>query len=288
MIPHVLLAIPYPAIDPVAIRIGPISIYWYALAYLTGLLVGWRYIFWLNRQPPMVMSREAVDDLLLWIILGVVLGGRIGYVLFYKPAFYFENPLQIFLLQRGGMSFHGGLLGVGIATAWFARRRAIRFLTLADLVATAAPIGLFLGRLANFVNGELYGRVTDVPWAMVFPGGGPLPRHPSQLYEATLEGLVAFILLFLLVRLTRIREWPGALSGVFLVWYALARIFVELFRQPDAYFPNHGFFLGGVTMGQILSLPVLAFGLWLIWRAFEGTRFTGRDETEGETAKPVR
>jgi phosphatidylglycerol:prolipoprotein diacylglycerol transferase len=189
-----------------------------------------------------------------------VLGGRLGYVLFYKPGFYLANPQEILMVWQGGMSFHGGLLGVAVAEIAFARRRGIPLLALTDIVAAAAPIGLFLGRIANFVNGELFGRPSELPWAMVFPHGGPLARHPSQLYEAGLEGILLFLALYVLVRL-RALERSGALTGAFLIGYAVARILAELFREPDTHL---GFLAGGVTMGQLLSLPLLLAGLALV------------------------
>ena len=251
----------FPAIDPVLITIGPFAIRWYALAYIGGLLIAWRYCRWLAVRPPQSVSADAFDDFLLWATLGILLGGRLGYVLFYKPGFYLANPQEILFIWRGGMSFHGGLLGMIAAEVMFARRRGLPVLALADIVAAAAPIGLFLGRIANFINGELFGRATDVPWAMVFPRGGPAPRHPSQLYEAALEGLVLFLILLAVDRLTGARARHGFLIGVFLTGYGAFRSFVEFFREPDAHL---GFLVAGATMGQILSLPLLALGLYFI------------------------
>ena len=262
MIPAVL---PYPEIDPILFQIGPLAIRWYALAYLSGLLLGWRYVHLLNRRPPQVMQPAQIDDLLLWITLGVVLGGRFGYVLFYNFGFYLEHPLRAFEIWQGGMSFHGGLLGVVAAMALFAWRQKVALLPMADLLACATPIGLFFGRLANFINGELYGRPTHVPWAMVFPNDpDQLPRHPSQLYEAALEGLVLFLLLFWLARYRDIRTKPGMATGIFLIGYAISRMLVELVRQPDA---QLGLLAGGSTMGQQLSIPMVLFGAYLVWRA---------------------
>jgi phosphatidylglycerol:prolipoprotein diacylglycerol transferase len=257
-------AIAFPNIDPVLIEFGPLAIRWYGLAYVAGLIAGWRYVRRLVGGPPSVTPARDVDDFLVWATLGVVLGGRLGYVLFYQPAYYLSNPLAIFQVWAGGMSFHGGLLGVLVAMLIFVRRRNIPLLAFGDAIACAAPIGLFFGRLANFVNGELFGRESDVPWAMVFPNGGPLPRHPSQLYEALTEGVVLFIILLLLWRQEAVRRRPGILIGVFLIGYAIARTVAELFRQPDAHI---GFLLGGSTMGQWLSAPMLVFGLYLILRA---------------------
>jgi phosphatidylglycerol:prolipoprotein diacylglycerol transferase len=260
-----MLTIPYPAIDPVLIEIGPFAIRWYALAYIAGLLIGWRYCVGLARRPPPVLDPAALDDFLVWVTLGVVLGGRIGYVLFYNLDYYLQHPVEALKIWTGGMSFHGGAVGVVVALFLFTRLRKIDFLRLGDMLVCAVPIGLFLGRLANFVNGELYGRPTDVPWAMVFPTDLlQLPRHPSQLYEAALEGVLLFLILFVLQRFTRARERRGYLSGVFLVGYAVARIAAEFFREPDR---QLGYLLGVVTMGQLLSIPVFVFGVWLIRRS---------------------
>ena len=260
-----MLTIPYPFIDPIALSLGPFVVRWYALAYIAGLVIGWRYCLWIVSQPPRVARREDVDDFLVWATLGVILGGRTGYVLFYRPEFYFANPSEILKLWHGGMSFHGGALGVLVAIWLFVQQRKLKFLAFADIIAPAVPIGLFFGRIANFINDELWGRVTDVPWAMVFPSDpAHLPRHPSQLYEATLEGLVLFAILFFVMRRTDARQRPGTLAGTFLIGYAVARIIGECFRQPDA---NLGFIVWGVTMGQILSVPVLLVGVWLLWRA---------------------
>ena len=260
-----LLVIAYPDINPIAIRIGPLGIRWYALAYMAGLLAGWRLMVRQIRLPDSVeMTKTQVDDFLVWAIVGVILGGRLGYVIFYNPAQYLQNPLEIPQIWLGGMSFHGGLAGVAIATIWFARRNNIRFLPLVDAAASVAPVGILFGRLANFVNGELWGRTTDAAWAMAFPSGGPLPRHPSQLYEAALEGLVLLILVQWLYRTEAVRRQSGMVVGAFLVGYAAARLFVELFREPDAHI---GFLIAGSTLGQWLSLPVAVLGIVLIARA---------------------
>lgn len=263
----ITFTIAFPAIDPVAMQFGPIVIRWYALAYIAGIALGWRYALYLVGRPPRFMERLAMDDFVVWATLGVILGGRLGYVLFYKPGYYLYHPLEALYLWHGGMSFHGGLIGVLLAIGLFAYRRKLPPLALGDVVAAATPIGLFFGRLANFINGELYGRVSDVPWAMVFPTGGPWPRHPSQLYEAALEGIVLFLALFLLARGDAVRRYPGRLGGFFLAGYAAARMSGELFREPDAHL---GFIFGPVTMGQILSLPMLAVGAYLVissaWR----------------------
>ena len=212
-------------------------------------------------MAPRAIGRVQSDDLLVYVTLGVVFGGRLGYVLFYQPAYYLAHPAEVPAVWQGGMAFHGGLIGVVLAIALFARRHGLSALALGDRVAVVAPIGLFFGRIANFVNGELFGRVGDVPWAMVFPRGGPLLRHPSQLYEAALEGLLLFIVLGVLVRIPAVRARPGLLGGVFSAGYALSRSFVEFFREPDAHL---GFILPGFSMGQLLSMPLLLFGAGLI------------------------
>jgi len=264
----ITLAIPFPMIDPVLVEIGPLAIRWYALAYMAGILLGWRYVLRLAAEQPGGADGAAIDDLVAWMVLGVILGGRLGYVLFYKPSFYLADPLEVLFVWHGGMSFHGGLAGVVITLVLFARRRGLALFALADVIACAAPIGLFFGRIANFINGELWGRVTDVPWAVVFLHGGPDPRHPSQIYEALLEGAALFLVLFTLWRLTGLRRRHGVLAGVFFCGYGVARITVEFFREPDAFL---GFLLGGATMGQLLSLPVIAFGLWLMLRRAPGS-----------------
>lgn len=256
-----MLTLTYPVIDPVLLEIGPFAIRWYALSYIAGILLAWRYMAWLTKRSPIGITRADVDDFVVWATLGVILGGRLGYVLFYKAGYYIHHPLEAFAVWQGGMSFHGGLLGVVFALWLFARKRGYPWIGVADLVACAAPIGLFLGRLANFVNGELYGRVTDSPLGMVFPGAGPLPRHPSQLYEAFLEGLVLFAILLFLALRPGCFDRRGLLGGVFLIGYGLSRSFVELFRQPDAHL---GFLLAGTTMGQWLSLPLILVGVWLV------------------------
>jgi phosphatidylglycerol---prolipoprotein diacylglyceryl transferase len=262
-------AIAFPSIDPVLIEIGPVAIRWYALAYICGLILGWQYVKWLVRRPGWRLEPVDVDDLLLYVTLGVVLGGRIGYVLFYRPGFYLWHPLDALAVWEGGMSFHGGVLGVIAAMLLFAWRRNRPALEISDAVCAAVPIGLFLGRIANFVNGELFGRTTDVPWGVIFPHGGPEPRHPSQLYEAALEGLLLFAVLAWLAWQPRRPEQEGRIAGAFLVGYGLARSFAELFREPDAHL---GYLVGGMTMGQILCLPMIAGGLFLLARSRVGAR----------------
>jgi phosphatidylglycerol:prolipoprotein diacylglycerol transferase len=258
----------FPQIDPVLVRLGPFAIRWYALAYIGGLLAGMWLVRRLVQRTPAVALPDQVSDFLTWATLGVVIGGRLGYVLFYQPGRFLTHPLQILEVWSGGMSFHGGFLGVTVAIVWFCRYNRIPVLGFADRIAVAAPIGLFLGRIANFINGELWGRPAPMwlPWAMIFPGeaAGPIPRHPSQLYQATLEGIVLFVVMLVLARSARLRARFGALTGAFLCGYAIARSLGELFRQPD---PFLGFLFGGVTMGQVLSAPMFLVGLVLIWRA---------------------
>jgi phosphatidylglycerol:prolipoprotein diacylglycerol transferase len=260
-----IFVLPFPAIDPTLIAIGPFAIRWYALAYIAGILLGWLYAraiirnesLWDGRAP---LTQTDFDDFVLWVTVGVILGGRLGYVLFYNPGYFAEHPLEAFKVWIGGMSFHGGFLGVVAAVILFARARGIPVLSLGDIACAVGPIGLFLGRIANFINGELWGRPTDVPWAMVFPGAGPLPRHPSQLYEAALEGLVLLAVLALLVRGGALRR-PGLTVGVFALGYGIARSLAELFREPD---PQLGFLWGGLTMGMLLSLPMIVAGFGFI------------------------
>ncbi len=260
---NLLTALTFPEIDPIIFSIGPFAVRWYALAYIAGLVIGWRLMVKFANHPQSKISPEQVDDFLVWATLGVILGGRLGYVLFYKPDFYLHNPIEILKVWHGGMSFHGGFIGVVSAAFLFSKKHKLPTFELADMLAIAAPIGLFFGRIANFINGELYGRISDVPWAVIFPNGGPAPRHPSQIYEALLEGLLLFVIMILL-RQTKIGQKPGFLTGVFFIGYALARGFVELFRQPDDYL---GFLIGGATMGQLLSIPMIVIGAYLMLRA---------------------
>jgi phosphatidylglycerol:prolipoprotein diacylglycerol transferase len=268
------LLIAFPAIEPEIFRIGPFALRWYALAYIAGIVIGWRLALRVVQMPPRFMTRAAIDDFVAWVTLGVILGGRLGYVVFYKPGHYLGQPLEVFALWHGGMSFHGGMLGVIAATLLFAWKRGIDLLALGDVVALMAPIGLFFGRLANFINGELFGRVTDVSWAMIFPTDPlRLPRHPSQLYEAALEGLVLFAILAWLAWRTPARTRPGTIGGAFLIGYGLARIVCEFFREPDAHL---GFLYAGATMGQLLCIPMLLAGIALIVHARRRPRLTDR------------
>lgn len=261
----------FPNIDPIIFSIGPFAVHWYGLGYVIGIMFAWWYgkkllrnhRLWANNQSP--MQPEALDDFVVWAALGVVLGGRLGYVLFYNPAYYFSNPLVIPAVWDGGMSFHGGILGTTIAMIWFARSRGIKVWSMFDVVAAGVPVGLGVVRVANFINDELWGRVSDVSWAVRFPNGGGLPRHPSQLYEAFLEGLVLFFVLFLLVWVGKKLKAPGFIAGTFVLGYGLSRIVVEFFREPDA---QLGYLFGGwLTMGMILSLPMVLIGLWAMLRA---------------------
>ncbi len=253
----------FPDISPVAFAIGPLTVRWYALAYVVGILIAQRYISWLDdkKNTPPILDKKAREDLVLYGVLGIILGGRIGYVLFYNLAFYIHNPLQIFHIWQGGMSFHGGFSGILVAFYFFTRRFKLKWLQLMDLLAVATPVGLFFGRLANFVNGELFGRATQVPWGMVFPNGGPLPRHPSQLYEAGLEGLLLGTILWFLATRTPTLRYRGIIGGVFVGGYGLARFTVEFFREPDA---QLGTVFLGLSMGQLLCIPMLIFGGWLV------------------------
>jgi phosphatidylglycerol:prolipoprotein diacylglycerol transferase len=256
--------------DPIAISIGPIAIRWYALAYIGGIVLGWIYARSLVKKErlwggPAPISLPQLDDFILWVTVGIIVGGRSGYVLFYNPAFFAQHPAEIFELWKGGMSFHGGFLGCVAAVMWFARRNNTSILSLGDITTAVGPIGLFLGRLANFINSELWGRTTDVSWGVVFPNGGPLPRHPSQLYEAALEGILLFTILAIMIRMGALKR-PGLILGSFILIYALARITGEMFREPD---PQLGFLWGGLTMGMLLSVPMIIAGLVLIvlaWR----------------------
>jgi len=261
----VLPVIPFPRIDPVLIHIGPLAVRWYALAYIVGIIAGGFYAraiitaqrLWGGAAPLTVVD---FDDFVIWVTLGIILGGRAGYVLFYNLPHFAAHPVEIVELWKGGMSFHGGFIGCVVAVVLFAWRRGVSALSLGDVTTAVAPIGLFLGRIANFINGELWGRPTDVAWAMIFPNGGPIPRHPSQLYEAGLEGLVLFAVLAALVRFGALRR-PGLVTGAFALGYGDARILCELFREPDA---QLGFLWGGLTMGMLLCIPLILAGFALI------------------------
>lgn len=273
----------YPAIDPVALRMGPLAVRWYGLAYLACFLFAWWLLTRYNRRWRLGLSPDDEAFVMLAAVFGVILGGRLGYVAFYGAGVYWSEPLRILELWDGGMSFHGGLAGILLAGVFVSRRLRVPYLTLCDIGAIAAPLGFGLGRLANFVNDELWGRVSGVPWAMVFPNGGPLPRHPSQLYEALLEGGVLLAAMLVLSRRDRPR---GELTGWVLTLYAIFRIFVEFFREPDV---QIGFLTGGVTMGQLLSLPVLAGGVWLLVRARKraGQKVYGEESPDAGGVPPA-
>jgi phosphatidylglycerol:prolipoprotein diacylglycerol transferase len=266
------LTIAFPVFDPIALSIGPIAIRWYALAYIGGIVLGWLYARALVKNQrlwggPAPITLVQLDDFILWVTIGIIVGGRTGYVLFYNFAFFVQHPAEILELWKGGMSFHGGFLGCVAAVILFCRRNNLPILSLGDITTGVGPIGLFLGRLANFINSELWGRPADssVPWAMVFPNGGPLPRHPSQLYEAGLEGILLFTVLAVMIRMGALKR-PGLILGSFIAIYAIARIVSEFFREPD---PQLGFLWGGLTMGMLLSVPMIIAGAILIvmaWR----------------------
>jgi phosphatidylglycerol:prolipoprotein diacylglycerol transferase len=261
------LLIEFPVFNPIAVQIGPIAIRWYALAYIVGIVAGWIYAralvknqrLWAGEVP---ITLPQLDDFILWVTIGIIVGGRTGYVLFYNLAFFIQHPAEIFELWKGGMSFHGGFLGCVAAVMVFARRNNISILSLGDITTAVAPIGLLLGRLANFINSELWGRPADpsLPWAIVFPNGGPEPRHPSQLYEAGLEGILLFIVLAVMIRMGALKR-PGLILGSFIALYGVARITGELFREPD---PQLGFLWGGLTMGMLLSVPMIIVGIIII------------------------
>jgi phosphatidylglycerol:prolipoprotein diacylglycerol transferase len=268
----VLPVIPYPSINPVMFAVGPIAVRWYALAYIVGIIGGWVYaraIIANERRwgGPAPLTVHDFDDFVVWITLGVILGGRLGYVLFYNLPHFSEHPAEILQLWRGGMSFHGGVFGCIVAIMLFAWMRTISALSLADVSAAVAPIGLFLGRIANFINGELWGRPTDLPWAMIFPLGGPVPRHPSQLYEAALEGIALFILLAIMVRAGALKR-PGLVTAAFAIGYSVARVTCEMFREPDV---QLGFLWGGLTMGMLLCIPLVLAGLAVLFVALRRT-----------------
>ena len=263
----------FPDFDPVALQIGPLAIRWYALSYIAGILLAWRYCIWYAKQPPVHVSRNQLDDLMFWATMGIILGGRLGQVLLWQPGYYLAHPLEILKIWEGGMAFHGGFLGVVLAIYLYARNQKLSLWWVADVIAPSTPIGLFLGRVANFINGELWGRPGDVPWAMVFPNAGPLPRHPSQLYEAALEGLLLFVVLAIAVRMGALKR-PGLVVGLFAIVYAMARSFCEFFREPD---PQLGFLWGGLTMGMLLSVPLIAAGIgFVLWALTRPVRDSAR------------
>jgi phosphatidylglycerol:prolipoprotein diacylglycerol transferase len=259
-------AIPYPNIDPVLVALGPIQLRWYGLMYLIGLTAAYFLIQHKVARKGLPIRKDQIYDMVVYAAFGVFLGGRIGYTLFYNFSYYSQNPLKLLAVWEGGMSFHGGLLGTIIALIWFSRRQGISAYTIADLAACVTPIGLGFGRIGNFINGELFGRSTDVAWCMIFPAGGPACRHPSQLYEATLEGLVLFTALWWIDRRP---TPPGTVFWSFITGYGISRLIVELFREPDQHL---GFILGPITMGQILSVPMVLLGAVMLIRGYAGAR----------------
>lgn len=267
----------FPQIDPVIVHIGPLAIRWYGLMYLLGFGAAYLLIRHLVRLRKVPLPIDKVSDLLFYCIIGVILGGRLGYVLFYNLGWYLQHPLEILSIWQGGMSFHGGLLGVVIAVVTFCLRRNLSILQIGDVMTTASPIGLGLGRIGNFINAELWGRVTDQPWGVIFPGAGPYPRHPSQLYEAVLEGPVLFLILYILHRR---KAAVGIPFFGFFLGYGCFRFFVEFFRQPDA---QLGFLWGGATMGQLLSVPMILFGLVGLIVIRKKARDVGRGTRDGKT-----
>ena len=251
----------YPEISPIALSLGPIDIRWYSLAYLTGILAAWFLLLRNNDKNKLGYNRQQIEDLAFYVTLGIIIGGRLGYAVFYGGAEMWLKPWRLLELWKGGMSFHGGIAGV-IGAVWlFARKYQFKFLAITDLVVLYTPIGMFLGRIANFINDELWGRETDVPWAVRFPNGGYVPRHPSQLYEAFFEGIIIFIVLNLMWRSPKVRKRSGIVSAMFVLLYGVFRILMEQFRQPDV---QLGFFFGGITMGQMLSVPLIAAGAWVL------------------------
>lgn len=258
------LLLTFPTIDPVIFQIGPIALRWYSLAYMIGIVGGWWYLGVLDRCTSPFFTTEQRDDVILWAIAGVILGGRFGYVLFYNFGYFVQNPMEIVQVWQGGMSFHGGVIGVTLAFWLYARRNAMHWVPLMDRIACVTPIGLFFGRIANFINGELYGRTTDAYFGMVFPSGGALPRHPSQLYEAALEGLVVGLILWFMATQRHALGFAGRCSGIFLSGYGISRFMVEYVREPDAHL---GFIFASFSMGQLLCIPMIACGVWLIIRS---------------------
>lgn len=289
------LVLPFPDIDPEILRIGPVALRWYSLAYIAGIALAWFYVrrlmdhapLWQgykNNKPP--FEKDLLEDFVFWAAIGVILGGRVGYIFFYgipyQPEIYLDHPLEILKVWNGGMSFHGGFAGVVVATILFCRKRGIDMFVMGDLLAGAAPIGLFFGRMANFINGELWGRVSDAPWAMVFPYSGPLPRHPSQLYEAFLEGILLFLVIAILTYRFKALSKSGFLTGIFFTGYGAARIFVEFFRDSDTrpFGPDHW-----LTQGMLLSLVMVLIGGWFFHRAFRSEKIASRQGPNRDKTK---
>lgn len=259
-----MFVIPYLALDPIAIHLGPLKIHWYGIAYAMGILIGWQYCQFLIKKRRFAIDKHHLDAFIPWATLGIIAGGRLGQVLFYNPSYYFSHPLEIFAIWHPGMSFHGGFLGVIIALFWYCKKHKIPGFVFTDLIAAGVPFGLFFGRIANYINAELVGRPSDVPWATIFPGAGPLARHPSQIYEALLEGVLLWsVLAWITFKTDYTKKRPGVILGTFMIIYGLSRILAECFREPDA---NIGFLIGGTTWGQWLSLPLVIAGvLYLVY-----------------------
>lgn len=254
-----MFVIPFHNINPIALSIGPFNIYWYSISYIVGILLGYFYCIQIIKKNNSKVTPKQIYNIFEWIILGIIIGGRLGHIIFYDISYYTDKPWEIFYLWEGGMSFHGGLIGVSISTILFSKKHKIPILSIGDLIAMAAPIGLFFGRIANFINGELYGRIANLPWCIIFPAGGLEPRHPSQLYEALLEGILLFYILFFINKFSNVRhKFPGLIIGIFIFGYGIARIFVEFFREPNIVIY---FFSNEITMGQLLSIPLLIIGL---------------------------
>jgi|JI8StandDraft_1071087.scaffolds.fasta_scaffold11167_3 phosphatidylglycerol:prolipoprotein diacylglycerol transferase len=252
--------IDFPNINPVIFSVGPLAVSWYSLSYIVGILLGWYYANKLILLYPIGISRQHTEDFISWAIIAIIIGGRLGHVLFYDPEKYLSNPIEILKTYEGGMSFHGGIFGVGVAAYLYCKKNQIRFLSFSDVLAIVAPIGLFLGRIANFINAELYGRQTNVPWAVIFPHSDGFPRHPSQLYEALLEGLFLFCIMLYFTYKSKFLLNPGRMSGIFLIFYGSFRVLVEFFREPDV---KIGFIFKYFTLGQILCIPMILLGAYL-------------------------
>lgn len=251
----------FPNVNPIIFSMGPLTISWYSLSYVIGILLGWCYINKLIFLYKIGITKKDTEDFVSWAIIAIIIGGRLGYVFFYNPKKYLSNPIEVLKTYEGGMSFHGGILGIVIALYFYSKKKGINPLSLSDILAIVAPIGIFGGRIANFINAELYGRPTNVPWAIIFPYSDGLPRHPSQLYEATLEGIILFfIMLYFTHKLTFLRN-PGKISAIFLLFYSIFRIFIEFFREPDI---NIGFIFKHLTLGQILCIPMILLGICLL------------------------
>jgi len=260
--------IDFPNINPVIFSVGSLAVSWYSLSYIVGILLGWYYANKLILLYPIGISRQHTEDFISWAIIAIIIGGRLGHVLFYDPEKYLSNPIEILKTYEGGMSFHGGIFGVGVAAYLYCKKNQIRFLSFSDVLAIVAPIGLFLGRIANFINAELYGRQTNVPWAVIFPHSDGFPRHPSQLYEALLEGLFLFCIMLYFTYKSKFLQNPGRMSGIFLIFYGSFRVLVEFFREPDV---KIGFIFKYFTLGQILCIPMILLGTYLLNHSTKNT-----------------